>query len=122
MEFRDTQAIYLQIADYISEQILLDRLKEDDRIQSVREMGVALQVNPNTVMRTYDYLQGMEIIYNKRGIGYFVAQHAKTKIVAHRKETFLKHDLPVVFKNMQLLGMTFEELEKEYLKYEKTRK
>lgn len=117
MEFRDTQAIYLQIADYISEQILLDRWKEEDRIQSVREMGVALQVNPNTVMRTYDHLQGMEIIYNKRGIGYFVATGAKAKIIALRKEQFLKQELPAVFKNMKLLGMTFEELEKEYKKY-----
>ena len=117
MEFRDTQAIYLQIADYISEQILLDRWKEEDRIQSVREMGVALQVNPNTVMRAYEYLQNMEIIYNKRGIGYFVATGAKAKIRAQRKEQFLKQELPVVFKNMKLLGMTFEELEKEYKKY-----
>ncbi|MDR0969241.1 MAG: GntR family transcriptional regulator [Lentimicrobiaceae bacterium] len=117
MEFRDTQAIYLQIADYISEQILLDRWKEEDRIQSVREMGVALQVNPNTVMRAYEYLQNMEIIYNKRGIGYFVAIGAKTKIKAQRKEQFLKQELPVVFKNMKLIEMTFEELEKEYKKY-----
>ena len=40
MEFKDTQAIYLQIGDYVSEQILLGRWNEGDRIPSVRELGV----------------------------------------------------------------------------------
>jgi len=114
MEFKETQAIYLQIGDYVCEQILLGRWKEGDRLLSVRELGVALEVNPNTVMRTYDFLQGREIIFNKRGVGYFVSDDAGQKITRYRKKQFLEQDLPVVFKNMSLLGMTFKELENEY--------
>jgi DNA-binding transcriptional regulator YhcF (GntR family) len=114
MEFKETQAIYLQIGDYVCEQILLGRWKEGDRIPSVRELGVALEVNPNTVMRTYDLLQGREIIFNRRGIGYFVADDAGQKILHYRKNQFLEQDLPVVFNNMMLLGMSFKELENEY--------
>ena len=120
MDFKETQAIYLQIGDYVCEQILLGQWKEGDRLLSVRELGVALEVNPNTVMRTYDFLQGREIIFNKRGIGYFVTDDAGQKITQYRKKQFLEQDLPVVFKNMSLLGMTFKELENEhhqYLKY-----
>ena len=80
MEFRETQAIYLQIGDWVCEQVLLGKFKEGDRIQSVRELGVALQVNPNTVMRTYDFLESTGIIYNKRGVGFFVSEDAKPKI------------------------------------------
>ena len=116
MEFKDTKAIYLQIADYICEQILTGRWSENDRIPSVRELGVALEVNPNTVMRTYDYLQEKEIIFNKRGIGYFAAENAKARTVELRKKQFLEEDLPLVFKNMQLIGMTLQEVEKEYEK------
>jgi len=117
MEFKETQAIYLQIGDYICEQILPGRWKEGERIPSVRELGVSLEVNPNTVMRTYDFLQGREIIFNKRGIGYFVSDDARHKILRYRKKQFLEQDLPPVFKNMSLLGMTFEEIENEYQKY-----
>jgi DNA-binding transcriptional regulator YhcF (GntR family) len=117
MEFKETQAIYLQISDYLSEQILLNRWKEGERLLSVRELGGALEVNPNTVMRTYDFLQGKEIIFNKRGVGFFVAENARTKIRNYRKKIFLEQDLPLVFKNMTLLGMSLSEFEKEYNNY-----
>lgn len=121
MEFRETQAIYLQIGDYICEQILLGRWDESDRILSVRELGVDLQVNPNTVMRTYDFLQNNEIIFNKRGVGYFVAENAKRMIIDYRRKQFLEQDLPVFFKNITLLGMTFDELKTHYEAYIKVK-
>ena len=119
MEFKEIQAIYLQIGDYVCEQILLGRWKDGQRLLSVRELGVALEVNPNTVMRTYDFLQGKEIIYNKRGVGYFASDDAQQKILTYWKKQFLEQDLPPVFKNMNLLGMTFKELENEYDNYQK---
>jgi DNA-binding transcriptional regulator YhcF (GntR family) len=119
MEFKEAQAIYLQIGDYVCEQVLLGRWKEGDRIPSVRELGVAMEVNPNTVMRTYDFLQSRDIIFNKRGVGYFVSDAAGLKITQYRKKQFLEQDLPVVFKNMSLLGMTFKELENNYYQYQK---
>jgi len=117
MEFKETQAIYLQIGDYICDQILLGRWKEGERILSVRELGVALEVNPNTVVRTFEFLQNREIIFNKRGLGYFASEDAKKKIIQYRKKQFLEEDLPQVFKNMTLMDMTFKDLENEYNKY-----
>lgn len=119
MEFKDTQAIYLQIGDYVSEQILLGRWNEGDRIPSVRELGVDLQVNPNTVMRSFDFLQSNEIIFNKRGVGYFVMDDAKAKIVAYRRKQFLEHELPLIFNSMQLLGMTIDDVVNQYNAYSK---
>ena len=80
MNFKDKDAIYLQIADYISEHIMLGKWKPDEKIPSVREMAGELQVNPNTVMRTYEHLQNQEIIFNKRGMGHYVAIDAIKKI------------------------------------------
>ena len=117
MNFNDTRAIYLQIADYICEQILLQHWKEGERIPSVREMGIALEVNPNTVMRTYELLQSREIVFNKRGIGFFVADDAVNKIVTHQRKEFTEQELPDVFKKMFLLKMDLTELEKEYKSY-----
>lgn len=120
MEFNQNQAIYLQIGDYICEQILLGKWNEGDRILSVRELGVELQVNPNTVLRTFDFLQTNEIIFNKRGVGYFVMENAKTKIIAYRRKQFLELELPILFKNLDLLGMTISDLNSEYEQYTKS--
>jgi GntR family transcriptional regulator len=119
MQFRESQAIYLQIADYICEKILLKEWKTDERIPSVRELAVQLEVNPNTVMRTVEFLQQQEIIYNQRGIGYFVAGDAYKNALQYRKNEFTEKDMPAVFRSLYLLGMELEELKPRFEKYKK---
>ena len=68
MEFKASPAIYLQIAEYVCENILLGTWALGDRIVSIRDLAVTMEVNPNTVQRAYDFLQQKEIISNKRGI------------------------------------------------------
>ncbi|WP_018621445.1 GntR family transcriptional regulator [Spirosoma luteum] len=114
MDFRDKQAIYLQIADYVSEQILLNRWAAGEKIPSVRDLAAELEVNPNTVMRTYEFLSQQGIIANKRGIGYFPAEDASDRIKTYRREQFLANDLPVFFRNMYLLGIELTEIESRY--------
>jgi GntR family transcriptional regulator len=119
MQFRESQAIYLQIADYVCEKILLKEWKTDERVPSVRELAVQLEVNPNTVMRTFDFLQQQEIIYNQRGIGYFVSSAAYKNVLQYRKQEFSEKDLPNIFRNMYLLGMELDELKPRFDKYKK---
>jgi GntR family transcriptional regulator len=117
MEFGDSNAIYLQIADQVSENILLEKWKPGDRIPSVREMAVSIEVNPNTVLRTFNYLQEKGIIFNKRGIGYFVSEDGFQKTRALRKESFINHELPGFFKAMGLLNLTVEDINKYYSQF-----
>lgn len=114
MEFKDKQSIYLQIADYICEQILLGKWPPGERIPSVRDLAGMLEVNPNTVMRTYDFLQTKEIIFNKRGIGYSAAENANGLILTYRKERFLETELPELFKTLYLLNISMEDLQARY--------
>jgi DNA-binding transcriptional regulator YhcF (GntR family) len=117
MEFGDNNAIYLQIADQLSENILLRRWNPGDRIPSVRELAVSIEVNPNTVMRTFNYLQEKGIIYNKRGIGYFVSDEGFEKTKALRKENFINQELPRLFRELRLLSLTMEDLSNFYSHY-----
>jgi GntR family transcriptional regulator len=110
MEFRQNQAIYLQIADHISERILSGTWAEGERIPSIREMSEDIVVNPNTVMRSYAYLQDLGIIYNQRGIGYFVAEDAYRKTLELKKKNFIRRELPRIFRTMDLLDLTWEDL------------
>ncbi len=117
MDFRDKQAIYLQIAEYVSEQVLLGRWATGERIPSVRELAAELEVNPNTVMRTYEFLNQKGVIANKRGIGYFPTDDATDKIRTFRREQFLQNDLPQFFKNLTLLGIDLRDIETRYEQY-----
>ena len=114
MDFRDSQAIYLQIADLFCENILLGKWAPGDRIPSVREMAVDIEVNPNTVMRTFTYLQDKGIIYNKRGIGYFVSDDGFEKTRDLRKEEFVENELPKFFRAMELLRLTMDDMKVYY--------
>lgn len=114
MNFNENKAIYLQIAEWVFEQILNGKWKEGDRILSVRELGATLVVNPNTVLRSYDFLQSMEVIVNRRGVGYFVAPDATDKIISFRRKQFVEEEVPTFFKTMKLVRMSWEELEKLY--------
>ena len=119
MQFRESQAIYLQIADYVCEKILLKEWPPGERIPSVRELAIQLEVNPNTVMRTYEFLQQQAVIFNQRGIGFFAANDAITQATRYRKELFVEKDLPQVFRSLFLLGMELDELKTGYEKFKK---
>lgn len=110
MEFRKQKPIYLQIADRLMEQILAGDLREEDRVPSVRDVAESMGVNPNTVMRTFEFLQSNEIINNRRGVGYFVSPDAKQKILAEQRREFLENDLPLIKQKMKILGIDPKEL------------
>lgn len=105
MEFDNNRPIYLQINDFICDRILSGELREEERIQSVREYGSEIGVNPNTIVRCYEKLTDDGIIYNKRGIGYFVAENAKSRIIESRKKEFVEVDIPRIKAKATLLGI-----------------
>ena len=117
MDFKNYKAIYLQIADRICDEILLGTYGEEERIPSVREYASVVEVNANTAMRAFDYLQSLQVIYNKRGIGYFVAVGAKGAILKLRKEMFLKDELGYFFKQLCSMNVSVVELSAMYNEY-----
>lgn len=111
MEFQDQKPIYRQIADFILDNVLTKVLKPGDRIQSVRDMAKEVEVNPNTVARTYSFLNDEGIIENKRGVGYFIGEEAFAKTRSLKRTEFIREQLPVFYHNMQLLDISIEELQ-----------
>lgn len=114
MEFIEKKSIYLQIADYFCENILLKNWKVNEKIPSVREISILMEVNPNTVMRSFTELQELGIIYNKRGIGYFVAEDGFEKALNYKKQEFICKDIPVMFRSMKMLNISCNDMEKLY--------
>lgn len=114
MDFNNSQTIYMQIVNWVFEQILTENWKPGEKAMSVRELAVHFEVNPNTVMRSYDYLQTNEIISNKRGIGFFITEDAVEKIKNIRKKQFMEEEVPVFIKNMKLLDIKLDDIVKIY--------
>ena len=111
MNFSNDKAIYVQIADRLCDEILAQMYEEDGRIPSVREYAVLLEVNANTTVKAYDLLAAEVVIYNKRGLGYFVAKGAKDQIQTVRKSEFMKQHLPELARQMKLLGISIGEVD-----------
>jgi len=116
MTFTNDKAIYLQMADRLCDEILAGTYQEDDRIPSVREYAVMLEVNANTAVKAYDELARANIIYNKRGLGYFVSPGAKEQILTERRRDFMDNRLPELFRQMRLLGIGFTEIKNAWEK------
>lgn len=117
MNFSEDRPIYLQIVDHFCSQILNNKWTPDERIPSVRDIAVTLEVNPNTAIRAFHYLQDKDVLYNQRGVGYFVSDDAYDKVIKLKRKEFIDYKLPVMFRDMKQLGFSCVELEKLYEKH-----
>jgi GntR family transcriptional regulator len=114
MEFREKQSIYMQIANYFASHILEGTWAADEKVPSVRQLAVDLEVNPNTVFRAYAYLQDTGVIFNKRGLGFYVGENARDILRNMMKERFFQEELPETFKTMRLLEIDSDEINSMY--------
>ncbi len=110
MEFQSTKGIFLQIADNLCNQILEEKLKAGERVPSIRDLAAEFEVNRNTVMRTYSYLQDSGIFENKRGIGFFISQNALELVRSNEKNNFFNRELPDFIQKVKLLKLTSNDL------------
>ena len=110
MHFNESKPIYIQIADYVSDNIISRKWKEGDRVPSVRELGSELEVNPNTVMRSFEWLTDRDIIFNKRGIGFFVNEGAYKIIIANCKNHLMDNDLHDIAQSMIQIDVSLEQI------------
>ena len=120
MIFKEGKPIYWQIADRIGDDILSGKYQEEERIPSVREFAAQMEVNANTTMRAYEFLQGRNIIYMKRGIGYFVSSGARELVLEYRKNAFIGEELNGFFHEIYTLGIPIEEITSLYKDYVQT--
>ncbi|WP_067726967.1 GntR family transcriptional regulator [Oceanobacillus damuensis] len=113
--FQSSQPIYQQLAERMKRQIIRGELSPGDKLPSVRETGLEVNVNPNTVQRTYRELESMEIVETKRGQGTFVTENQST-LDSLREEMKTKAITEFV-QGMQEMGYLDEEIQSGLTKY-----
>lgn len=112
MEFDSNRPIYVQIADGICRDVLSGTLSPGSRIPSVREWGANIGVNPNTVARSFELLSDRGVIYNQRGIGFFVKEDAVRAIRESERGKFISEEIPAFIRRAELLEINL----KDYIK------
>jgi DNA-binding transcriptional regulator YhcF (GntR family) len=97
--------------------ILAEHFLPDERVPSVRDCAARSEVNANTAVRAYEHLENAGIIYNKRGLGYFVAADAAKKIVDMRRQEFFSTEMTYFFSRLRSMGMSPDDLARHYANY-----
>ncbi len=104
------KSIYLQIKEMIENDILRDILLENERVPSTNELAKFYSINPATAAKGINLLVNEEILQKKRGIGMFVAEGAKEKIMEKRKRNFYDDYVRSLLAEAGSLGITKREL------------
>ena len=110
MDFKNQKAIYLQIAERIMDQILSSQYPEGGKLPSVREYAAEVEVNVNTVARSFEWLQNQDVVVTRRGLGNFVNEGARQIVLELRKREFFNEQVPEFFRTMKTLGVTLNEI------------
>jgi GntR family transcriptional regulator len=104
-EWNDSQPIYRQIRDRVVAMILDGLLKEGDPLPSVRNVAAESRVNPLTVLKAYQQLEGDGLVEKRRGLGMFVNTGARALLLKGERERFLSEQWPEIFATIQRLGL-----------------
>lgn len=113
-EWSDDVPIYRQLQDKIKAAIIDGRLAEGEPLPSVRTVAVELKINPLTASKAYQELAAEGLVERQRGLGMFVKEGARARLLAAERNRFLSEEWPRVLERIRLLGLDPEELLKAH--------
>lgn len=121
MEFTENQPIWIQIYDLICSKITDGSYPTGERLPSLRDLAMELQVNPNTVVRVYNRLESEGLSFNRRGVGYFVADNAPALLRSVWQREFTLNEVPRFFARMEQFGVDIATLNQLYQQFSKNK-
>jgi GntR family transcriptional regulator len=109
IDIHSSVAVYVQIENTVQFAVASGRLKVGDQLPSVREASEKLNVNPNTVAKSYRDLEVMGIVYTRRGMGVFINKGAEAKCKEDTRQRIIGRMHEVVSES-KAAGMTIQEI------------
>lgn len=106
----DNQPIYWQLREQTVSAILDGTLKEGEPLPSVRQVAIDFQINPLTVSKAYQSLVDDELVEKRRGVGMFVVEGARRRLMQSEREHFLAEEWPRIARRISKLGLDPTEL------------
>ena len=108
--WNDTQPIFVQIRQQLIEMVLKGTIPEGEALPSVRQIATDLSVNPLTVTKAYSSLVDLGVVEKRRGLGMFVAQDARQRLLDHERTKFLATEWPRIKAQIDALELGPEDL------------
>ena len=108
--WNDNAPIYRQLKDRVVGMMLDGILKPGDALPSVRQIAAEYQLNPITVSRAYQELADEALVEKRRGLGMYVMDGARDKLLSSERERFLREEWPQVMDRIRRLGLDPEQL------------
>ena len=118
IDTNSNKSIYIQIAEAIETEILIGNLKTNEQAPSTNQFASVYQINPATARKGLNLLVDDGILYKKRGLGMFVEENARKRILNKRQEVFFKETLPEVLEEANRLEINVKEIS-DYIKTQK---
>jgi GntR family transcriptional regulator len=109
-DWNDSEPIYRQLRDRVVAMILDGLLKEGDPLPSVRNVAAEYRVNPLTVLKGYQELVDEQLVEKRRGLGMFIKEGARNRLLQGERQKFLAEQWPRVYATIQRLGLNPQEL------------
>ena len=106
----DSQPVFMQIMEIIENDIVTGAYKADDLIISTTQISKVYSVNPATAVKAISKLTDAGVLYKKRGIGMYVAEGAREKIITRRKEVFFMQSIDALLTEAKTLGISLDKL------------
>ncbi len=108
--WNDSQPIYWQLKERTIAMILDRTLAEGEPLPSVRTVASEFQLNPITVSKSYQALVDEGLVEKRRGLGMFVMEGARLKLIDTERNKFVSEEWPAMLKRITQLGLDIEEL------------
>jgi GntR family transcriptional regulator len=108
--WNDNAPIYRQLKERVVGMMLDGVLKPGDALPSVRQIAADYQLNPITVSRAYQELADEALVEKRRGLGMYVTDGARDKLLSSERERFLKEEWPAMMERIRRLGLNLEQL------------
>lgn len=108
--WNDNAPIYRQLKERVIGMMLDGLLRPGDALPSVRQIAADYQLNPITVSRAYQELVDETLVEKKRGLGMYVTEGARDKLLATERERFMREEWPAMVERIRRLGLDLEQL------------
>ena len=112
--WQDNKPIYRQLADQLRDLILQKTYLDNDALPSVREIAANHQLNPITVSKSFRVLVDEGLVTKRRGLGMFVVEGAREKLIKRERTFFVEWELPRIKQRAEDLGFNVEILIEEH--------
>lgn len=112
-KWNEDQPIYRQLRDRVVDMILEGVLTDGDALPSVRNVAAEYRLNPLTVLKGYQELVDEGLVEKKRGLGMFVNDGARKKLIIDERQRFIEKEWPRVLETIARLELDIRQLLKD---------